>query len=227
VMTTAGILLALPRIYRLVQFSFRIESYILLASSGAVLAALVLARRDRWAWVVVPIAALSVGLGAHQVVLHRTASSTQPPLTSEEPYMSRHGMPGAGDYTSHSLPRVKDADNAPTQLAFDARDAEHGDRVSAVVNAAPGQLVVSNVISLPPLVHVEGAEIVALVDRTRMSIMRIDDDATPGAAEVTISAARPFPVVAGRVLTLLGLAGLLANGAAMARQRRRRDPLQP
>ncbi|MCW2983317.1 MAG: hypothetical protein JWR63_887 [Conexibacter sp.] len=229
VMTTAGILLALPRIYRLVQFSFRIESYILLASSGAVLAALVLARRatpprQRWAWVVVPITALSVGLGAQQVVLHRHANSTQPPFKSEQPYMSRQGMPGAADYTAHALPRIKEANDAAAQLVFDAADAEKGDRASTIVNAAPGQLVVSNVLTLPPLVHLEGARLVALVDSTRMSIMQIDANATPGAAKVTISAAKPLPVVAGQALSLLGLAGLLANGVAMARgARRRRD----
>jgi hypothetical protein len=228
VMTTATILLALPRIYRLVQFSFRIESYVLLATSGAVLAGLALAaratpNRRRWAWAMVPVTLLSIALGAQQVVLHRNTDSTKPPLTSEEPYMSRHGMPGSGDYTPHALPRLKEADNAAAQLVFDAADAERGDHASTIVDAAPGQLLVSNVLTLPALVQVDGARIVALVDRTRMAIFQVDSDAVPGAAKITIGAGHPFPVVAGQVLSLIGLAGLAANGVAMAHGRRRRQ----
>ncbi len=41
-MTHAGLILALPRAYATLQFSYRLESYVLLALSGTVLAALVL-----------------------------------------------------------------------------------------------------------------------------------------------------------------------------------------
>jgi hypothetical protein len=45
-MTHAGLILALPRYYATLQYSYRLESYVLLCSSGAVLSVLVLAQGE-------------------------------------------------------------------------------------------------------------------------------------------------------------------------------------
>ncbi|MES1171195.1 MAG: hypothetical protein ABUL56_02415, partial [Actinomycetota bacterium] len=55
-------------------------------------------------------------------------------------------------------------------------------------------------------------------------ILQVDDDATPGKAHIVIREARTLPIVGGRVISLLGLLGLAANAALIARAglRRRR-----
>jgi hypothetical protein len=52
--------------------------------------------------------------------------------------------------------------------------------------------------------------------------LRIDDDATPGRAHVVIREARTLPIVGGRIISILGLLGLAANAAVIARSHRRR-----
>jgi hypothetical protein len=54
------------------------------------------------------------------------------------------------------------------------------------------------------------------------AVIELDQDATPGAAKLTISAAHPWPVVGGWIVTLLGIAGLAANAAMIWRRRRAR-----
>ncbi len=77
-MTHAAVLLALPRPYAGLQFGFRLESYVLLGISGAVLAALALAAEGerlrgrspwgrRWSLLLAPIALVAV-LGAVQQI---------------------------------------------------------------------------------------------------------------------------------------------------------------
>jgi hypothetical protein len=76
VMTHAGLILALPRIYATLQFSFRLESYVLLGIAGAMLAALVVNRDGGpvaryWTWALVPVLAVSIVGAAQQTAAHQ------------------------------------------------------------------------------------------------------------------------------------------------------------
>ncbi|HMJ35075.1 MAG TPA: hypothetical protein VK501_14285 [Baekduia sp.] len=227
-MTSAGLLLALPAVYGLVQFSFRLESYVLLAFVGAVLAALVLAggtspRRRLWAWAIVPVLVVSVIQGARQVDLHRTPVHFVPPLTAAAPYSPKDEGPGVQDYAGYGLPEVTGGHQL-TQVRFPPSSAEHGGRASVVVDAQPGQLLYANVMTVPELVELHGARFAAVAADGRHNILEVAPDATPGAARLTLRAAAAWPVVFGRVLSVAGLAGLAALAAAMllaARRRRR------
>ena len=55
--------------------------------------------------------------------------------------------------------------------------------------------------------------------------LQVDDDATPGEAHITVRGARTLPIVGGRILSALGLLGLAAIAAVIARAglRRRRS----
>jgi hypothetical protein len=221
-MTHAGLVLALPRPYVMVQFTYRLESYILLGVCGALLVALVLLRdaprRTRaWTWVLVPIVGASLVTGIAQVDRFKVT-----PLysTYDKPF-----IPSMGIFASEAEPDVGDG-SRPT-LAFPAGLIRH-DRVTLVAAANPGQVVDTNLLTMPALVHVEGAQIIGRrTGRTDQSVpqyhavLRIDRDATPGAARITVSAAHPPAVVIGRVLSVLGILALLANFALLPRRRRR------
>ena len=71
-----------------------------------------------------------------------------------------------------------------------------------------------------PLIKVEGAKIVAR-DQAGNAFLEIDFDAKPGAAKITVTAAHPFPVVAGRLVSLIGLLSLATVGFVLLRRWRR------
>jgi hypothetical protein len=50
----------------------------------------------------------------------------------------------------------------------------------------------------------------------RHTVLQVDRTAEPGAATITLRAAHPPAVTVGRLLSLLGLLGLLANAAVPA-----------
>jgi hypothetical protein len=215
--------------YKMLQFSMRLESYVNLAVSGAVLAALVLVkdrpasvRRACWA-ALAAILALSVVQGAGQAGHHRdTTGNTD--IAKSPSYDEPTGMTHVEDYSSGDLDIVSAPDLPP--LAFPAGRIRDGS-VSVRLAASAGQLFATNLVTVPQLIHLEGAHAVALNTGMRL-IVEIDPQPGPGLARVTVSEARPPAVVAGRWLTLLGLLGLAANLAAIARRRwwRRRPPAE-
>jgi hypothetical protein len=57
----------------------------------------------------------------------------------------------------------------------------------------------------------------------RHTVLQVDRTAQPGAATITLRAAHPPAVTVGRLLSLLGILGLLANaGVPVVRRLRRR-----
>ncbi|HEV7754044.1 MAG TPA: hypothetical protein VGO71_21005 [Baekduia sp.] len=220
-MTHAGLVLALPRPYVMIQFTYRLESYVLVAITGAVLAALVLLRDaphriGRWTWVLVPVLAVWVIGGIGQTAGHpdggRVSSFLRPTIGS------------MGIFGDAGVPEV-----APARLAkisFPPERVSH-DRITVTASAAPGQVVDTNLMTMPALVTIEGATLIG--DHTtqhdgdvrRHAVLRIDEDATPGAARITIHAAHPAAVTIGRVLSLLGILGLVVSLARPAVRRRR------
>jgi hypothetical protein len=223
-MTHAGLVLALPRPYVMIQFTYRLESYVLVAITGAVLAALVLLRDaprriGRWTWVLVPVLVLWVIGAVGQTARHpdggRVSSFLRPAIGS------------MGIFGDADVPEVAPARLA--KLTFPPERVRH-DRITVTAGAAPGQVVDTNLMTMPALVTIEGATLIG--DHTtqhdgdvrRHAVLRIDPDATPGAARITIRAAHPAAVTIGRMLSLLGILGLLARLAWPAVGRRRNRP---
>ncbi|HEV7754042.1 MAG TPA: hypothetical protein VGO71_20995 [Baekduia sp.] len=229
VMTHVGLLLALPKPFVMIQFSYRLESYVLLAISGGVLVALVLLRdatgwRRWWPWALVPVLAWSVVGGVGQVGRYGTVAAID---TYRQPIIG-----SLGDFADASTREI--APGGRARVTFPLEQIHH-DRVTITATASPGQLLDTDLIVMPALIHVDGARIVGMVTAPtnttglqRHAVLQVDRDATPGAAKITVRAAQPPAVAIGRLLSVLGLVGLLAGfvgavaGAWRARSGRRR-----
>ncbi|HEX5853581.1 MAG TPA: hypothetical protein VFY36_10865 [Solirubrobacteraceae bacterium] len=240
VMTHKGLILALPTPYTVLQFSFRLESYVLLTVSGAVLVALVLAKRSDarrvglWRWMLLPVLILSV-IGAvrqlsaypHELVRRETAmSSYLKPL-----------LPAGGanrqllDFYYVGAPTLSHSGKAAN--VYFPPTAVHGDRASVTVRLRPGEFVTSNVASGPELVHITGARIVG-VSQDGNDVLQIDPEPRRAATArkrqaaswktISLSPAHPLPVVLGRLLTLIGVVALAGRLIALAAFRRRPAP---
>jgi hypothetical protein len=208
VMTHAGLILALPRIYATLQFSFRLESYVLLGISGAVLAALVVNRDGGraaryWIWTLVPVLAVSIigavqQTGAHPAGLPRSAalSSYLGPTYEQE---------GLLDYVDDHAYLIKK--HLPV-VTFPPESVRN-DRAAIVVNERPGQLVDTNIRSAPELIHITGARVVGEDDEAN-DVLEVRAPAgtssQPGAETITVTSADSTPIAAGRALSGLAVA---------------------
>jgi hypothetical protein len=220
-MTNAGLILVLPRAYSTLQFSYRLESYILLASSGAALAALVLSRRaghrlQRWSWAILPVAIFSVLGAIGQVDGYSTAGNSHTALAS----FNRPSHPPLvfGDYLDvRQLALADDPYGEPPTVDFSST-AGHDNRFTAVAHLPVGQLVDTNLQGPPTLVQVTGARIVG-VDAGGYEVMEIGSLGAPEwrapgpavNATISVGPGSSFPVVLGRYLSLTGLVVLLGE----------------
>jgi uncharacterized membrane protein len=232
-MTHVGLLLALPRPYRLLQFSYRLEAYVLMGVSAAVLVVLLLAASGpswlrRWSWTIVPIVALSA-IGA----LQQLSAYPRTPVVRAATFSPNSELFSEkyDDYGYVPLPFIAEA-----QLPeVDIPPAEiHDDRVSLTLHVRPGQLVATNIGGGPNLLHVSGASI-AGEDGHSQLVLAVDagpsggsvDPRTPVSTErISIAPAQSAAVVVGRLLTLLG-AAIIVLGVAWLALRRRRDRARP
>ncbi|MCW2987043.1 MAG: hypothetical protein JWR63_4613 [Conexibacter sp.] len=227
VMMDVGLLLALPEKARLIQFNYRLENYVLMGIAGALLAALVLMRGSSWRgarlWTLtlVPIVVFSLIATGRQVNNHPLGYQTDP--------FNIAIFPTIGDFADGTTPELSATDLPRVDFP---PGAIHHDRVSLTVSGSPGQYLGTNLLTIAPLVHIENAKIVGAQTvesrvsnaTLRQAILQIDEDVKPGPVTISIRPAHPFPVVAGRVLTLIGLLGLAANFVAIGvgfRRRRR------
>jgi hypothetical protein len=230
-MTHVGLILNLPRPYATLQFGFRLESYVLLGVSGAVLAVLMLmkdgARTMRlWRWLLAPILALSIAGAVEQVGAYKPESSRSIALYSYlTPIYEEEGLLDYVDSSLHYNPsRLPEVDFQP-----------HGGHASVVVHLPPGQRIDTNIRASPDLVHVTGARIVGddaqandvlEVDPGDLAAKRPRRDGRPSARAETISVspANSLPVVLGRVLTAIAVIALALQLVAVAvRSRARRS----
>jgi hypothetical protein len=199
VMTHAGLILALPRIYATLQFSFRLESYVLLGIAGAVLAALVVNRNGSpavkyWTWALVPVLAVSVIGAMQQTAAHPSGVSRKLALSS---YLQpRYESEGLLDYVDDQVRVIK----THLPLLDIPPESVRDDRASIAVHEPRGQLVDTNIRSAPELVHVVGARIVG-VDAEANDVLEVG-----AGGRVTVTTASSVPIVAGRLLTGLAVA---------------------
>jgi hypothetical protein len=229
VMSRLSLVRGLPRPYNLLQFSYRLEAYILLAFAGAAIGALVLlrhstGRRARWAWVLVPVLAWSI-VGAVGQLRQRPPSGL-PTVLAPLPYRTNYVPPGVADYSTNDL-RFIPFQQGVSVVRFPT-DGERGHAVKVTARASPGDYLQTNIITMPQLVHLEGARFAGRQDLGQ-AVVQVTKDAKPGAAVITLRAAHPWPVVWGAILSVLGLAGLALNGVviALAARRRRRGHRGP
>jgi hypothetical protein len=227
-MTHSSWILGLPHPYDQIQAPYRLESYINIAVAGALIATLALAARSpasvrRWTWVMLPILLIIMVQVRGQLREDwDPLASSGPQWRTAAPYLTRDARLGMADYVNADVPEFQ----APQPFVFaqfDPERAEQGDSATVTVDAQPGEFVASNLKASNPLINVAGAKIVAR-DQLGNAFLEIAKDAKPGAAKITVTAAHPFPVVAGRLVTLFGLLGLTTVGVVLLRRRRATPP---
>jgi hypothetical protein len=231
-MTHAGLLLALPKPYAMLQFSYRLESYILMGVSASVLASLALLRQgsrrlQRYRWTILPIVAASVVGAIQQVDAYpHTAprSDTFLPEASPVAFTERHD-----DYGYAGLPLIY-GKQLP-QLSFSA-SAIRNERLSMWTRARPGQLVYTNIAGGPDLLDIAGARAVGH-DTSYRLVLALGPSTAPASAHprgavaddhITIAPANHLPTVLGRLLSLGALITLLLELGWLLAKRRRLAP---
>ena len=231
-MTHVGLILDLPHPYTLIQFSYRLETYMLIALSAATVAILALTRSwggrwHAWSWTVV-IVLIASAVGAIQqvdayprgegfpgfpgVVVKDRYSLFYPP---QPPFGG-----GLGDYNDASLPLVEPK-GPPVGIVFPT--TIHNERVTLPVSLPAGTLVHTNITGGPYLVAVSGAKVVGH-DKSGFMVLRIAPRKGSAPQSVTLSRASTVPVVGGRIVSLVALAvlALLLCAGVLSRVRGRR-----
>jgi uncharacterized membrane protein len=215
----------------MIQFSYRLESYINLLVSGMVLVGLVLLARHAtaahraWTWVLAPIGTVSIVLAVGQSVVHVNPAS----FAEWDDYPSFYtakSAPNVGNFSQGHVPAFgEDGGGGGPRVAFRPQAIRDG-RVSATVAAPAGSYVLTNLASVWPLLKLSGATFVG-VNQTGRAVVQLAPDA-PAVSTLTVEAAKPPAVVIGRWLSFLGLAGLAANFVVIGvRGRRRRSARMP
>jgi hypothetical protein len=223
VMTHAGLLLGLPRPYPLVEFVYRLEIYVLLALSGAILAALALAkggsRRARvWVWLAVPVCVVSLVGAISQL------SGYPDPGQDRYATLDSFGAVETGnnhDYLT-TEPLIPGGGLAKVEIP---PESVHDDRVSFSTDLRSGTLVATNIGAGPYLVHITGAHAVGVDSETGDMVLQIGSgdgtgvtssgkpslgkrqasDVSTSQEMVSVSTGSSLPIVLGRVLTVCGL----------------------
>jgi len=231
-MTHPRLILALPRLYTQIQYSYRLEAYVLLGLCGAIVAALVLAgggsrrtpgpapraRVRVWLWMAVPVCAVSLGGAVQQL------GSFEYPGQDRYTTLEHFGEVDTGDnrdYDDVSEPVIAGRDLTTVDIPA---EAVHADRASFITYARPGTLIATNIGGGPNLVTLTGAKDVGVDSETGNMVIEVgsaQDTATgrtgpaqassaPAAGEtITVSTAHGAPVVLGRLLTFIGVAILI------------------
>jgi hypothetical protein len=218
----------------MLQYAYRLETYVMLPVSGAVLAALVMAQRSTrrsglWAWVLVPVLIVAVIGAIQQVDAYPIDTEVARSEVLQTPARPGSWENNFGDYTDAYLPLAVDNSGRPAEVSFPAASV-HDDHASKVVHLRPGQFVYTNIAGGPELVHVTGARIVAL-DNERHDVLEIGPGVRSPASTragkrgstwtevISLSEAKGLPIVLGRIISLAAIAFLVCLFAVLAVRR--------
>ena len=228
-MTHVGLILDLPHPYRLIQFSYRLETYVLIALSAASVAILALTqswdgRWRVWSWTVVIVLIASV-VGAIQQVDAYPQGGGFPGVVVKDRYSLFYPPQppfsgGLGDYNDDSVPLVEPK-GPPIGLVFPT--TIYDEKVSLPTSLPAGTLVHTNVTGGPYLVDVRGAEMVGH-DKSGFMVLKIAPHKGSAPQSVTLSRASTVPVDGGRIISCVALAvlALLLCAGVLTRLLRRR-----
>jgi hypothetical protein len=233
-MTHAALILALPRPYAMLQYSYRLESYVLLGISATVLVLLVLGggggerRIPLWTWALLPILAVSAISAVLQVSDYSRGGDRASVLKVATKASPREV--GTFDYGDAGLTEYLVRSGQPQEVNFPIA-AVHGDRVSKTVHLPPGQLVYTNLGGGPELVHVTGARIVGITP-ARDDVIEIGHGVRESRRTssgrrgaqwtevISVSTASGTPMVVGRLLSLVAIVLLAGQFVALGIRRR-------
>jgi hypothetical protein len=239
-MTHPSPLLIGPTPLSLMQFTYRLETYLLMALCAAVLAGLAVAsqagagqamaagrapaRRSRsmLLWGMAPVLMVSA-VGAIEQV---DGYPHYEPLSAafHAPWQGGRGNRDLDAYDDATLPLVNP--RGVPKVAFSPAEALRREAAAIDVKLPAGQLVRTNLVGAPYFVSVAGAEVVGR-DSEGSMVLRVGRATGAGGTRISLRAADNLPVLLGRVLTLLALVLLgllLAWLAARALAKRARLP---
>lgn len=225
-MTHPGLVLALPSPYALVQFGFRLETWVLLSLSAALLALLVIARHwpRRWrtySWAATAVVIASM-IGAAQQVERYPRAPARTPISADFRYIYPKAPRGGElfDYDDASLPLVNPAD-AP-EVDFSS-SAIHNEEATVSVSLPAGRLLRTNLVGAPYLVSVQGASVVGRAADGRIVLRTGSGSAYTH--RISIRPADSLPIVVGRAMSILALLWLLVLAFSLLAYRRWRGRL--
>jgi hypothetical protein len=225
VMKHSHLLNGLPDPWVMLQFSYRLETFVLFGICGSMICASVLVRgRRRLLALLLPVMAFGVAGAAAQI--HDVKIAGAETIAD----IDRTSTFSTGDFADVSMAPWR---GSGTLLLFTRADVKDG-RLETTVTASPGQTLLTNVMSSAQMIDIVGAHVVGRWAspprqpgwQVRWYLaVRVDDDAILGQARIVVRQARTLPIIGGRVISVLGLLGLAANAALIARAalRRRRD----
>ncbi len=227
-MTHLGLLLALPGPFTRLEFSYRLESYVLLWVSGTVLCALVSLQGHRRRAPLTAILAPLLAFGVLQAVDQVDAHTVRP--VSRQASIGPNVESGPRhiefrDFMDGKIPMYRSNASAP-EVYFPAA-ALHDDRASVTVHLKPGQRVYTNVGGGPEMVQISGARIFGTSqagnDLIEVGPGKQRTSATRGprwTEVISVRSAGGPPIVLGRYISLAAIALLLALFALLAARTR-------
>jgi hypothetical protein len=231
VMTNPRWIGVLPDPWQMIQYSYRLETFVLFGICGAIIAAVVLVDRTGHRWLtglLLPILAFSViGAAIQRYDAPRADTPGEFDIDESAPF-------SIGDFADAKLREIP-LDPAGQTLILERAMVKRG-RIDGVVRAAPGDLLFTTLMTPSRMLHVEGAKVVGRWPgppadpgwQTRWAlVLQVADDAQPGNTRIVIEQAHSLPIVAGRIISLLGLTTLAVIGASLlagAVRRRRSGP---
>lgn len=204
------LILHLPRPYQLIQFTYRLESYVLLSLCGAMLAALVLLGRSGsragriWLYTVVTVLVAS-GIGAiQQVDTHPTVVHDRDlALNDKSEPVHRHILDQRLTYSDVTLPTIHPV-GLPMVIFSPA--AVHDDHLTVTVHLPPGsRLVDTNLAGAPYFVNLSGAQTVGRDDR-RFMVLRLPPGSDGRPHTISLRSAEGLPIRLGRWVSFSSVA---------------------
>lgn len=229
-MGQAHVLAELPSPFVLLQSGGRLDTYALFAICGALVAALALVRRPP-GWLAALLAAIlaaNLALAIHQV--------DNVTLTWPAPDVTLEGTTtfGLGDYADGTSPII--VPPKKQDVATITHDSVTGDRAELQLVRDRGDMFLTNLMVPAAMLNIQGAHVVGRWDAGAWApgwqhrwflVLESDEGRGNKPHTIVISLARSWPIVAGKVISLLGLFALLAIAIGIGVRARRARPEAP